>query len=533
MKNLIYIALLLFLFSGCAENKTGKEAPQLPSRPNIVFMMADDHAFQAISAYNSKLIQTPHIDRIAEQGMRFDRAYVTNSICSPSRAVILTGKFSHLNGLRDNIQVFDSTQQTFPKLLQQAGYQTAVVGKWHLKSQPTGFDFWEVLPGQGDYYNPDFKTPEGKIKRQGYVTDFITDRAIEWLDGRDTSKPFMLMYHHKAPHREWLPAQEHLGYLMDKDLPEPATLFDDYEGRGRAAKEAEMRLDDHMGWTNDTKLKPELVAQLGLHDFIPWYARAYERNYKQMTEEEQKNWDAVYQPVAEEFMKNMPEGDDLTRWKYQRYMQDYLGCIHSVDENVGRLMAHLEELGLAENTIVVYTSDQGFYLGEHGWFDKRFMYEESFRTPLIVRWPGVIEPKSVNSNLVQNLDFAETFLEAAGVEIPDDMQGQSLVPLFTNQKSEWRDALYYHYYEYPGIHAVKRHYGVCTDQYKLIHFYHDVDEWELYDLEKDPQEMRNVYNDPAYQVVRENMEERLAELQVKYMDSDSLSQEILQADMSR
>lgn len=532
MKNLLLTCLFgLFLFS-CQEEK--KETPKEESPPNILFIMTDDHAYQAISAYGSNRNKTPHIDKIAEEGMRFDRAYVTNSICSPSRAVILTGKFSHLNGLRDNIQKFDSTQQTFPKLLQQAGYQTAVFGKWHLKSQPTGFDDWEVLPGQGDYYNPNFRTPSGVVKEKGYVTDIITDLSINWLaEKRDSTKPFMLMYQHKAPHREWLPPQEHLQTYKDKPIPEPASLFDDYANRGSAAKEAEMRLFDHMGYSNDTKIKPEILEKHGLKEFMNWYLWAYNHNYDQMNEEEKKNWDAIYGPINEAFDENPPKGDALTKWKYQRYMQDYLASVQSVDDNVGRMMEYLESAGLAENTIVVYTSDQGFYLGEHGWFDKRFMYEESFRTPLIVRWPGKVKAGSVNSDLVQNLDFAQTFLEACGAKIPTDMQGQSLLPLLKNQKTEWRDAIYYHYYEYPGIHAVKRHYGVRTNQYKLIHFYHDIDEWELYDLEKDPNEMNNVIDAAEYQEIKSDMLTRLAELQVQYQDSDSLSLEILNADLNR
>nr|NQU91603.1 sulfatase [Bacteroidota bacterium] len=497
-------------------------------------IMSDDHAYQAISAYNDGLISTPNLDKLANEGMRFDRAFVTNSICSPSRAVILTGKHSHLNGVRDNINVFDNTQQTFPKLLQQAGYETAIVGKWHLKSLPTGFDYWRVLPDQGNYYHPEFKAPGGIVKEQGYATDVITDLAINWLDLRwDREKPFMLMCQHKAPHREWMPPIKYLDEFMKKPIPVPESLFDDYENRGTAAKEAEMLIRVHMGLSNDNKIKPEILEKMGIEEFSSWYAWAYKKNYDRLTAQEKQKWDAVYGPINEGFYMNQPEGDSLTLWKYNRYMEDYLACIKSVDDNVGRLLKYLDESGLTDNTMVVYTSDQGFYLGEHGWFDKRFMYEESFRTPLIVRWPGKIKPGSTNKNLVQNLDFAETFLDAAGVEIPGDMQGESLLPLFKGHDHGWRDAIYYHYYEYPGVHAVKRHYGIRTDQYKLIHFYHDVDEWELYDLEKDPHEMKNVYDDTEYESIRDNLMTRLEEIRDQYGDSETLTRKILEMDLGQ
>jgi arylsulfatase A-like enzyme len=511
------LPLFLFFLALSFSCSLSEEEPLSP--PNIILIISDDHAYQAISAYGSKLIQTPNIDRIGAQGVRFDRAFVTNSICSPSRAVIITGKHSHINGLKDNIQVFDSTQQTFPKILRNNGYQTAVLGKWHLKSQPTGFDYWRVLPDQGHYYTPEFRTPEGLDTLEGYVTDVITDLAIHWLDNlRNDTMPFMLMYNHKAPHREWLPGPDHLGAFMDAPLPEPATLFDDYSARGRAAKEAEMRISDHMGLTNDNKIHPGIVDSLGFEEFMGWYAPVSLRNVGRMNAEDRKNWEAVYGPINEYFKNNTPSGDELTRWKYQRYMQDYLACIQSLDDNIGRLMTHLEEQGLAENTLLIYISDQGFYLGEHGWFDKRFMYEESFRTPLLMQWPGTIEPGTVNTDLVQNLDIAETILDAAGLDIPEDMQGRSLMPLLQGKPVEWRDALYYHYFEYPGIHAVKRHYGVRTDRYKLIHFYNDIDEWELYDLQEDPQEMKNVIEEPEYQEIKDQLMKRLSDLQEQYGD---------------
>jgi arylsulfatase A-like enzyme len=343
----------------------------------------------------------------------------------------------------------------------------------------------------------------------------------------------MLMYQHKAPHREWRPAIRHLQFKKDEDIPEPPNLFDDYENRGTAAKEAEMRIHEHMALTSDNKIRPEIVKELGYEEFLDWYYSAFESRYGRMTEEQKEAWDKVYDPINQEFEEMKPKGKELIHWKYQRYMEDYLATIKAVDENVGRLMEYLDKKELAENTMVIYTSDQGFYLGEHGWFDKRFMYEESFRTPLIIRWPGHVEPGSENNDLVQNLDFAQTMLDAAGAKIPGDMQGRSMLPLFKGDNSNWRDALYYHYYEYPSIHMVKRHYGIRTKRYKLIHFYHDVDEWELYDLEKDPNEMNNVIDDPAYSDVKKRLKEELDSLMKQYGDSDSLRQEMLKKDLNR
>ena len=408
------------------------------------------------------------------------------------------------------------------------------MGKWHLKSDPKGFDFWKILIDQGDYYQPEFKTSEGIFTMQGYVTNIITDMALDFLSKQtNQKKPFMLMYQHKAPHRAWLPPQQYLDAFWSQPIPIPKTLFDDYQNRGSAARQAEMRISDHMGLTNDTKIEPKILDSLGMKEFMKWFANIYNDKLSRLTAAEREKWDSVYGPMNEAFFNNPPQGDSLTLWKYRRYMEDYLATIKSIDDNVGRLLDYLDESGLAENTIVVYTSDQGFYLGEHGWFDKRFMYEESFRTPLLVRWPDKIKPGTVNSNLVQNLDFAETFLDAAGVDIPDDMQGESLLPLFAENDKDWRNGLYYHYYEYPAFHAVKRHYGVSTDRYKLIHFYYDVDEWELYDLVKDPDEMQNVIDNPEYQQVKEELLVRLDELRKQYGDSDELTKEILESDLNR
>jgi arylsulfatase A-like enzyme len=519
----------LFL-PGCSPGTSGKKGT---GRPNIIFIMSDDHAYQAISAYSDRLIRTPNIDRIAKEGMLFTNACVTNSICAPSRAVILTGKHSHLNGKIDNRFPFDTTQVTFPQLLHDAGYQTAMFGKLHFGNNPKGFDQFRILPGQGNYYNPDFITKyEGMIHMEGYATDLITDMTLEWLDReRDRSKPFFLAYLHKAPHREWLPAERHYREYIHKTFPEPATLFDDYEGRGTAAKEAEMNLLKHMNWAGDSKIYPEVMDKLGIPDASGWDKKAFEREVGRMNPGQRAAWDAVYGPMNEEFIKKYPGMTDREKmqWRYQRYMQDYLGCIAAVDEGVGRLLDYLDASGLSENTLVIYTSDQGFYLGEHGWFDKRFIYNESFKTPLLVRWPGIIAEGSTSDRMVQNLDFAQTMLEAAGVAAPADMQGESLIPLFRGEEEKWkRDAVYYHYYEYPAVHMVKRHYGIVTRDYKLVHFYYDIDEWELYDRKKDPNEMKNVFNDPAYAGVVEDLQKKLAEMRTFYKDSEELDRKYIQ-----
>jgi len=481
-------------------------------KPNILFIMSDDHASHAISAYGSKINSTPNIDRLAKEGMRFDNCFCTNSICAPSRAVILTGKHSHLNGIRDNAAHFDGSQQTFPKLLQTAGYQTAMIGKWHLKSDPTGFDYWNVLPGQGAYYNPDMKEMGVRKQYEGYVTDIVTDIALDFLKNkRDPDRPFMMMLHHKAPHRNWQPALRHIKEYGSRSFPEPDNLFDDYATRSDAAKEQEMSVREHLILDYDLKMGDPP---------------------QRMTDEQKAAWMEVYGPKREAFEREKPEGEDLVRWKYQRYMQDYLGSIAAVDENIGRVLDHLRETGLDKNTLVVYTSDQGFYLGDHGWFDKRFMYEESLRMPLLVRWPESIQSGNINTDLVSNLDFAPTFLSLAGLSIPEDMQGLSMENLLKGKKTDWRDAVYYHYYEYPAVHQVKRHYGVRTARYKLMHFYHDIDAWELYDLEKDPREMTNVCDDPAYAGIVTDLKAELERLQRQYGDSPELARRMLEEDLA-
>ena len=522
----ISIAAVAVIAIGMFSFKQATKKTQAGRRPNIVFIMSDDHAYQAISAYSNRLTQTPNIDRIAKEGMLFSNACVTNSICAPSRAVILTGKHSHLNGKIDNNFPFDTTNITFPQLLQANGYETAMFGKLHFGNSPKGFDEFKILPDQGDYYNPDFITKkEGKKKIMGYVTDIITDMTLNWLGKeRDKDKPFFLAYLHKAPHREWLPAERHFKEFINKKFPEPATLFDNYEGRGSASKQAEMNLLTHMNWAGDSKIKPENMDKLGIKESHPYDKRNYDYTVGRMNAEQRKVWDATYDKMNEEFIKNYPKMNDTDKmkWRYQRYMQDYLGCIASVDEGVGKVLDFLKQNGLEENTIVIYTSDQGFYLGEHGWFDKRFIFDESFKTPLLIKWPGVIKAGSKNSQMVQNLDYAQTFLEAAGVKPPADMQGESLIPIFKGQGKNFRDAAYYHYYEYPGIHMVKRHYGIVTEKYKLVHFYHDVDEWELYDRTNDKNELKNVYNDPKYAKIKVEMHKKLAALRVKYKDSEAL-----------
>ncbi len=523
----ILIVISMFLLDACqpAEEK----APA--KRPNILFIMSDDHAYQAISAYSDKLLQTPNIDRIANEGMLFSNASVTNSICAPSRATILTGKHTHINGKIDNIMPFDTTQITFPQLFQKAGYETAMYGKLHFGNNPKGVDDFMILPGQGSYINPRFITPKGDTTITGYVTDIITDLTINWLDKkRNPDKPFLMMYLHKAPHRAWWPSPEKFKEFSKITFPEPETLFDNYENRGTAAKEAEMTISDEMLLSYDNKILPQAIEDLGISD-DPRNVRYFRGSeYSRINEQQLTLYQPILDSIANEFRTKWPSLSDEEKigWKYQRYIQDYLGCISSVDDNVGRVLDYLDESGLAENTMVIYTSDQGFYLGEHGWFDKRFIYDESFKTPLLIRWPNVITPGITNDEMVQNLDFAQTFLEAAQIEAPDDMQGKSLIPLLKGDNSQWdREAVYYHYYEYPASHMVKRHYGIVTKEFKLAHFYYDVDEWELYDRVKDPQEMNNVYNDPAYASTVTRLKEELDKLRVKYKDSPELDQKYI------
>lgn len=483
---------------------------------NIVYIMTDDHTAQMLSAYDTRYAHTPNLDRIASDGVKFNRSFVANSLSGPSRACILTGKHSHANGFTDNEsgKPFDGSQPTFPKYLQQAGYETALIGKWHLISEPTGFDFWRVVPGQGDYYNPDFINMDGTTEVvHGYLTDLITDMSLDWLENRrDKAKPFLLMIHHKAQHRNWMADTCNLRLYEDKTFPLPANFYDDYAGR-EAAAAAEMRIDNplHMDIQYDLKM---------LNDKDSTRLKGnYEAFLGRMDAEQRAAWDAFYNPIIEEYYSSDLTGEELAEWRFQRYMRDYLKTLKSLDDNVGRVLDYLDEHGLSDNTLVVYTSDQGFYMGEHGWFDKRFMYEESLNTPLLMRLPAGMDASGEIDEMVQNIDYAPTFLELAGVDIPEDMQGVSLVPLLRGDSPDgWRDAVYYHFYEYPAEHAVKRHYGVRTDRYKLIHFYNDIDRWELYDLQEDPSEMNNLYGKPGTEEVTAGLKRRLKELQLEYND---------------
>jgi arylsulfatase A-like enzyme len=500
---------------GCAGHNVLRAADKA-DRPNIVWIFSDDHAYQAIGAYGGrlkKLNPTPNIDKLAADGMRFDKSYVGNSICAPSRATLLTGKHSHLHGMVANEPRFNQDQQTFPKLLQKSGYQTAMIGKIHLPGKMQGFDYWDVLPGQGSYYQPDFLGSKGKHRVHGHVSDIITDKSLTWLEkDRDKSQPFMLMIHHKAPHRCWLPAMRHVGMYENVEIPEPETLFDDYSTRGVAAREQTMTVSKHLLplWdlvliTDAHRAENEAYRKKLLAGEKPpapdWQTSAYFR----MTKEQRAAWDKIREPGNKKILAKGPKWLDTkegTKWRYQRYMKDYLGCIAGVDDSIGRVVEYLKKSGLDKNTVVMYSSDQGFYLGEHGWFDKRFMYKESFRTPLIAKWPGVVKPGSVNTDMVQNIDWAETFLDIAGAPVPDDMQGRSLVALLKGKTpADWRKTLYYQYFG-RGAHNVRAHEGVADKRYKLMRFMGKgigkEGQWEFYDLQTDPSEMKNVYSSPKH-----------------------------------
>jgi arylsulfatase A-like enzyme/lysophospholipase L1-like esterase len=519
LESVSYRQRLVIIVCAClAVLSVGSQLAAQSQQPNIVFIFTDDHAVQAIGAYGSRINETPNIDRIAREGSVFLNSFCANSLCGPSRACIQTGKHSHLNGFRRNGDRFDSSQTTFPKLLQQAGYQTAVIGKWHLETDPVGYDYWEVLPGQGSYYNPDLIQMDGTRKRyEGYCTDIVTDLALNWLQQqRDTSKPFMLMCQHKAPHRNWAPAARHMGLYTDQDVPEPETLFDDYANRSRLLQENEMSVARHFHWGHDMKFHGKALFPSYFVDDLP------NGEYARMTPQQKQEWDAHYEPENREFIQQMRSeqlsDEDVVRWKYQRYIKDYLRCIAAVDESVGRVLDYLDESGLAENTIVIYASDQGFYLGEHGWYDKRWMYEESLKMPFVIRWPGVVSAGIRSETIIQNIDYAPTFLEAAGVAVPAEMQGRSLVPVLRNEcrpTADWRDAIYYAYYENAAVHNVPAHDGVRTDRYKLM-FFPRTREWQLMDLQEDPHEMRSVHADPAYAEILAGMQKRYRDLRQFY-----------------
>lgn len=479
------ISRITLLTLACSCVSTVAFADEAATRPNIIFIMADDHASHAMSCYGSRINKTPNLDRIANEGVKFVNAFCTNSICSPCRAVVFTGKYSHVNGVLDNRDVFDGSQPTFPSILKAAGYETAMIGKWHLHSDPVGFDYWKILPGQGKYHDPDFIEMGKRFTQPGYVTDIIGEDTINWIRNRKSGKPFCLISHHKAPHRRWQPHERHKKMFAGKEFPEPETFGDDYKTRGTAAHEQEMTVEHDLDET-DLKMDPP---------------------------------DGL-------------TGEALKKWKYNRYMQDYLGCIAAIDENVGQMLDYLDESGLSKNTIVIYTSDQGFFLGDHGWYDKRFMYEAAFRMPLIARFPKEIKPATEVEEMVLNLDIAPTLLDIAGIKIPAEIQGKSFRSVMKGEPDkDWRTSAYYHYYEYPAWHMVKRHYGVRTERYKLIHFYFDIDEWELYDLKTDPHELNNIYEDPARQDLIKELKAELKRLQKQYGDSDELAQEILKKDL--
>ena len=516
IKYIITLFLSISLFTTCNTNENNSDGPDSKEKPlNIVYIMADDHAYQAISAYGSdisKLAPTPNIDRIASEGALMNSVFCTNSICGPSRSSILTGNFSHVNGFYKNVDGgdFDGTQQTFPKIFQANGYQTAVIGKWHLGTTPTGFDYSKVLinwGGQGTYFHPQFciNGKDTVVEQHRHSTKVIEDDCIEWLSNRDTTKPFMLMYQFKAPHRDWRPDSIYHDLFSEFDFPEPSTFNDDYEGR-IAASENMMEIENHL---NRRDLK--LIAPSGLsrRDSMRWLSYGDKGQF----------W------TPNDTLK----GEDLKKWKYQKYIKDYLRCIAGVDRAVGRVLDYLEANGLSENTVVVYTSDQGFYLGEHGWFDKRWMYEESFKMPFLVKNPRLIKPGTKSDELIMNIDFGATLLDFAGIKVPENIQGKSFKPVFENESYIGRDAVYYHYYEYPIWHKVQPHYGVRTSKYKLIHFYYSMDNWELYDLENDPNEMNNIYGDSSEELIA-SLKSKLNDLKKEYKDDFTLDEMKLMTD---
>lgn len=487
------------------------------AQKNVILILSDDHAYQAISAYKDRfanIAPTPNIDKLANGGIRFDRSYVGNSICAPSRATILTGKHSHKNGVIDLATKFNGHQQTLPKLLQKAGYETAIVGKWHLKTEPVGFSYWDVLIGQGDYYHSDFKNSKGVYRTDGYVTDVITDKAIQWLDKeRNTKKPFMMIVGNKAPHANWLPPVKYLNTFKDVKIPEPSNLLDTYKNRSAAAKETDMTLAEMpLGWYCQL-----WTPKKGKKDrYLDEYGSLWKRAYGRLNPEEKAMMDATFNAENEAFKKANLAGADLVRWKYQRTMKNYLACVKSVDDNVGRLLAYVKANNLEDDTLIIYASDQGLFLGEHGWYDKRFMYEEAFRTPFIAYCPSEIPANQVSQNLVQNIDYTPTILDFAKTETPKDIQGVSLKPLMQGKRfKQDRKNLYYHYYEYPRGHSIQKHEGVVSKDFKLIHFY-KIDQWEFFDLRKDPSEMKNEYNNKAYKKEIKKLKKAIIKLRATY-----------------
>lgn len=549
-------SLLSFAALSCiaATAQAQQKAAAATQRPNIVYIMCDDHAFQCISAYGSpisKLAPTPNIDRIAQRGMRFDRAFVENSLSTPSRACLMTGLYSNQNGQRQLGEGIDTTRTFFTEQLQQAGYQTAVVGKWHMGCDPKGFDYYHIYNDQGQYYNPQYRgtDTDGKyIVEEGYSTDLTTDHALSFIEHRDTNKPFCLLLHHKAPHRNWLANTKYFGMYDNVTFPMPETFYDDYETRGSAVRTQKMSVTKDMRWEQDFKV-PEMLDTANADSWDSYLSLMNEVN--RMNPEQRIAWGKYYFPRNRRFLEARLTGKELDEWKYQNYIRDYMSVIKSVDESVGRVLDYLDSHGLTDNTIIVYTSDQGFYMGEHGWFDKRFMYEESLRTPLLIAYPGHIQPGTVCNKLVQNIDYAPTFLDLAGVSKPKKLPGRSLTPLFKagDKVKGWRNSIYYHYYDYPTYHMVRKHDGVRTDRYKLIHFYGEggldavkenkyqrqpgtrehgcmtyltslgyfepkdsaVNYNELYDLQADPHELNNLYGKPGYEKITKQLQKQLTD----------------------
>jgi arylsulfatase A-like enzyme len=490
-------------------------------RPNIIYIMSDDHDADAISAYNKQFISTPNIDRLAKEGLLFQRNFVNNSICGPVRATLLTGQHSHKNGMKDNRTRFDSSKMTMPKIFQANGYQTALIGKWHLHSYPTGFDFWKILPGQGLYVEPRMITMKGDTSTyHGYATDVITDDAIDWLDHRDMSKPFVLHIHHKAPHRYFLAPLKYIMEYHSKTFPEPPTLYNDTAGHGTAWRLQTMSILHDMKLCSDLKVDPALL--MDLPEYRPDSAEIayYKAIFNRIPEPDRTAIKKVYEERANLLRTKRPTGKELLKYKYQWYMQDYLACVASVDENVGRVLDYLDQHQLTNNTMVIYTGDQGMYLGENGWFDKRWMYDVSMQAPLLIRWPGKIKAGTVTNAMTQAIDYAPTMLGAAGIATPDFMQGINLVPLITGkQKTLPRKSLYYHFYEYKADHTVLQHLGIRGERYKLIYFY-TVNEWELYDLKSDPQEQQNLIRSPKHQSVFIQLKKELRQLRDLYDDHE-------------
>lgn len=505
--------LLLALLSGIKPTTFSQpSAVAAPNRPNIIFIISDDHTSQAISAYGSRLAKTPNIDRIAREGAILYNNVVSNSICGPSRATLLTGKFSHMNGYKFNERQFDINQPVFPEALQKNGYQTAWIGKMHLGSLPHGFDYLNVLPGHGHYYNSDFVDSNNKTTRHpGYVTNVITDLSTAWLAGRDPSKPFFLVVGHKATHREWLPDTQDLGAYDGVTFPLPSTFYDTYEGRIAARKQ-------------DMSIEKTMVLKSDLKVHVDYDTKGAYAAYNRFTPEQKAPFYDYYErKISRQFDSMNLSGRALTEWKYQRYIRDYLSVANSLDRNIGRLLDYLDQTGLAKNTVVIYTSDQGFYLGEHGWFDKRWIYEESLKTPFVIRYPGVIKPGTSVRNLVSNVDWAPTVLSLAGTAIPSYIQGKSFLPLLTGQKTNGPQEAYYHYYEYPQPHNVAPHFGLRTDRYTLARFYGPDDFWELYDIRKDPQNLHNIYGKPGYEQLTASLKARLKTNIIKYKDDEALA----------